>query len=152
MFSRQESSKLRQEFWTTLGQYMSPIPSAEGVPVNWINYKTGEPSISFKMDADNKTATISVLITNNDPGIRELYFDQLVELKNIFNSVLGNDWVWQKNLQEGGRQVSRIYVQITGTSIFNRDDWPTLITFFKEKMIGLDEFWSNVKIAFETLR
>ncbi|RZK28608.1 MAG: DUF4268 domain-containing protein, partial [Hymenobacter sp.] len=41
MYSKAEATQLRQAFWTTFGQYMAPVPSAEGWPTNWINYKTG---------------------------------------------------------------------------------------------------------------
>ena len=50
MFSRQEASQLRKEFWTAFGTYMKPVPSAEGEKVNWLNYKTGEKDVFFKMD------------------------------------------------------------------------------------------------------
>ncbi len=45
MFSKQEASQLRKDFWTAFGLYMRPIPSAEGDKINWINYKTGEKDI-----------------------------------------------------------------------------------------------------------
>ena len=30
MFSKQEASQLRKEFWTAFGQYMKPVLSADG--------------------------------------------------------------------------------------------------------------------------
>lgn len=60
MYTRQEASKLKEEFWTAFGKYMSPIPSAEGLPINWVNYKTGVKDVSFFMEADNKQASIGI--------------------------------------------------------------------------------------------
>ena len=57
MYSKSEASQLKQEFWTSFGQYMSPVLSAEGEKLNWINYKTGEKDIFFKMKANNKKST-----------------------------------------------------------------------------------------------
>lgn len=54
MYTREQISQLRQEFWTTFGQYMSPVLSAEGGKINWLNYKTGIKHLHFKMDADKK--------------------------------------------------------------------------------------------------
>ena len=34
MYSKQEASFLNQKFWTSLGQYLAPIPSAEGEKIN----------------------------------------------------------------------------------------------------------------------
>jgi hypothetical protein len=84
MYSKQEAAQLRQEFWTAFGQYMSPVLSAEGEKVNWVNYKTGEKDIRFRMSADNKTAEIAIELTHKDAGIQQLYFDQFVELKSFW--------------------------------------------------------------------
>jgi hypothetical protein len=34
-------------------------------------------------------------------------------------------------------------------SILQKNDWPALISFFKTRIIALDEFWSSVKYDFE---
>ncbi|MGN6617544.1 MAG: DUF4268 domain-containing protein [Ilyomonas sp.] len=51
-----------------------------------------------------------------------------------------------------GNIISRIYTEIKNVNIFNKNDWPQLISFFKKNMIALDEFWNNVKAIFEALR
>jgi hypothetical protein len=48
--------------------------------------------------------------------------------------------------------VSRIYKEITGVSVFNKDHWPDLISFFKPRIIALDSFWENAKYGFEDLK
>jgi hypothetical protein len=37
-------------------------------------------------------------------------------------------------------------------NLFNRDDWPALISFFKPRLVALDEFWNGAQYAFEELR
>ena len=153
MYSRQEASQLRQEFWTSFGQYMSPVLSAEGEKINWINYRTGEKDIYFKMQANNKKATIGIELTHKDAGIQHLYFEQFAELKKILENSLGEEWTWQLHTaDENGKLISRIYTERNGVSIFKKEDWPALISFFKPRMIALDEFWSIVKYGFEALR
>jgi hypothetical protein len=153
MYSRQEASRLKEEFWTSFGQYMSPVLSAEGEKVNWINYKTGEKDIFFKMKADNKTASIAIELTQKDPGIQQLYFEQFEELKKILEDRLKEKWAWQLHVpDENGRLVSRIFTEKKEVSIFKKEDWPSLISFFKPRMIALDEFWSSAKYGFEALR
>jgi len=78
MYTKAEASQLRQAFWTTFGQYMQPVPSAEGGPVNWVNYKTGIKHLYFRMQADNRQATIAIELTMSDAGIRELFFEQFL--------------------------------------------------------------------------
>ena len=144
---------MKQEFWTTFGQYMSPILSSEGEKTNWVNYKTGEKNIAFRMHADNKTATISVELSHKDKEIQQLYFEQFLQFRNLFEGVMDEMWSWKlHDYDEHGRFVSRIYKKVSGVSIFQKNDWPALISFFKPRIIALDEFWSSVKYAFESLR
>lgn len=153
MYSKQEASQLRQEFWTTFGQYMNPILSTEGEKVNWVNYKTGEKNISFRMYADNKKASISIVLNHTDKEIQQLYFEQFLEFKNMFDDVAKEEWNWQLHAyDEHGKLISQIFKEKTEVSIFQKQDWLELISFFKPRIIALDEFWSQVKYSFEMLR
>lgn len=153
MYPRQETSQLRQEFWTAFGQYVSPILSSDQMKINWTNYKTGEKNIYFGMNADNKIATVAIEIVYKDEGLRELYYEQFLQLKTMLHSTLNEEWHWEKNvMDEHGRMISRIYTQIEKVNVFNRNDWPKLISFFKKNIIALDEFWNSVKDVFESMR
>ena len=153
MYSRQEASKLRQEFWTSFGLYMAPVASTDGEKINWMNYKTGEKDIAFKMQADNRKAFIGIELSHKDPGVQQLYFEQFFQLKNILEASLEEVWEWHEGTyDENGRLVSRIYKTQEGLNIFNKGDWPALISFFKPRIIALDAFWSAAKYTFESLR
>jgi hypothetical protein len=153
MYSRQEASKLRQEFWTSFGLYMMPVASADGEKINWMNYKTGEKDVTFRMQADNKKAFIGIELSHKDPGVQQLYFQQFLELKKLLEGSLDEGWIWQEGIyDENGKLVSRIYMEQSGLNIFNKSDWPALISFFKPRIIGLDAFWSSARYAFESLR
>ena len=105
------------------------------------------------MNADNKTASIAIEITHKDEALQALYFEQFSQLKNIFQSTLNESWIWLLHTNDDyGKTISRIYTSIENINIFNKEDWPQLISFFKPRIIALDEFWSNAKYAFEALR
>ena len=153
MFSKQEVSKLRQEFWTTFGLYLSPLLSSEGEKINWLNYKTGIRHITFRMHADNRKAYIAIELSHTDPIIREIYFQQFTDLKNVMTSILKEEWTWQLNTtDDSGRTLSRIYKELSPINIFIREEWPALISFFKPRIIALDEYWNDVKYGFEALQ
>jgi hypothetical protein len=152
MYSKQEASKLREEFWTAFGQYMSPVLSAEHVKINWINYKTGIRYINFRFHADNKKARIAIEITHPDPLTREILFDQFLQLKKLLHAQLAEEWTWaSSHYNESGKEISVIYTELTHVNIFSKMQWPELISFFKPRIIALDEFWSSAKYAFEAL-
>jgi len=153
MYSKDEASQIRQAFWTTFGQYIAPQLSADGVKVNWVNYKTGIKYLYFKMDADKRSALIEILIAHPHAGIQELFFEQFTELKTVFNSHLNEEWEWVlHDKDENGKTISRIYKQLDGVSVYNRVDWPQLISFFKPRIIALDEFWSTAQYSFDALK
>ena len=153
MYSKQEAAQLKKEFWTAFGQYMMPVLSAEGEKVSWVNYKTGEKSIFFRMQADNQKAVVAIELTHSDKDIQQLYYEQFLQLKNLLEEATGEKWTWQlQTADEYGKTISRISTELPGVSIFKKEDWPRLISFFKTNSIAFDEFWSNVKYAFEALR
>ncbi|RZK69081.1 MAG: DUF4268 domain-containing protein, partial [Pedobacter sp.] len=53
---------------------------------------------------------------------------------------------------ENYKIISRIYAEIDNVNVFNKDDWPKLISFFKPRIIALDDFWYDVKDAFDALK
>jgi hypothetical protein len=153
MYSREEASQLKHNFWTSFGKYLAPVLSAEGEKVNWVNYKTREPNLFFKMDADNESAAIAIVLNHKNTGIQELYFEQLMELRKMLEETLGEEWQWEKlKMDEHGKAVSRVYKTLNDVSIFKQEDWPEMISFFKPRIIALDEFWSQARYAFEALR
>lgn len=152
MYSRQEASKLRQEFWTSFGQYMSPVLSSEGEKIHWMNYKTGEKHIAFRLHADSQSAALSVALTHKDPVIRELYYDQFLQFRKLMEEVLGEPWTWaRETIDDTGKTISSISTELKPVNIFTRQDWPLLISFFKSRLIALDTFWNQVKYGFEAL-
>ena len=150
MYSKQEASQLKQQFWTAFGQYMSPVLSADFEHINWINYKTGKKDIFFRMNADNKTANISIDITHRDTELQTLYFEQFEQLKKLLHEALQEEWKWQLHMHDdNGKIISKIYTGIDDVNVFNKEDWPKLISFFKPRIIALDAFWSIAKNVFE---
>ncbi len=153
MYSKAEASQIRQSFWTTFGRYIAPHPSAEGVKVNWLNYKTGVKHVYFRMHADNHLASIGIEITHPDPGVQELFFLQFTELKTMLGSLMEENWEWKLHTTDAhGQSISRIYKEITPVNVFDREDWPALISFLKPRLIALDEFWTDAKYSFDSLK
>lgn len=152
MYGKEESAAIRKEFWTVFGQYMSHQRSAEGLKVNWINYRTGIKDIYFRSDITRKEAYIGIELHHNDDGIRELFFEQFLELKTYLHSVLDEEWHWEKQIYNDAEKViSSISTSTIGYSIYNKEHWPELIRFLKPRIIKLDEFWADAKYSFNAL-
>jgi len=153
MYSKEEASQIRKKFWISFGQYMKLQPTASGSPVNWVNYKTGIKGLNFKTDVDNKSARIAIEIARKDIDMQELMFDQFEEFILLFEAELGTEWIWHKSFfDENGREISKIELRLENVNIFKEETWPEIISFLKDNLLKLDEFWENVKISFEIFK
>ncbi len=105
------------------------------------------------MHAEAKEAFIAISITDPDAGIQELIFEQFLSFKNILHSSLNEEWEWQLHTRdENYKTVSRIVKFLPGASIYRQEDWPALISFFKPRIIALDEFWSDAQYSFDLFK
>ena len=152
MYSKAEASFITQKFWTSFGMYLSPVPSATFEKVNWVNYKTGIKGIIFKLDAIKNTASVTVEIFLKDTMLQHQYFEIFNNFAAEFQKIGVNKWVFQKDyFQENKGFVSLIAAELKNVNVFKEDDWPTMISFLKLYMLGLDKFWASYKPAFELL-
>lgn len=149
MYSRQESSHIKKEFWTKFGLYMRPLPNADGETVNWLNYKTGAKHIYFRMDSDVRKARIAIELRHPDPVMQKFYFDKLRSLEKLLVEATGEPWNWELHAtDEDGKTVSRVGLELKDINVFEKEDWPRIISFLKPRILALDNFWSMVKEEF----
>jgi hypothetical protein len=140
----------KQEFWIAFGRYMSPILSEEGNRTNWINYKTGIKHVYFKTDAGNGFAYIGLELRHPDRPTQESSFNRLLSFKNILEDVLREEWTWEPLRPDSHSNLySRVAKEIKGVNVFETKDWPSIISFFKPRLIALDSFWGQVKYMME---
>jgi hypothetical protein len=152
MYTRHQTSKLTQEFWTVFGAYMKPVPSADGSRVNWQNYRTGIRHLFFRINADSTGVSISVVIRHPDPVIGALYYEQLQALRRLLEKELDECWTWRaERSEETGASVYSVSKELKGVNVLNREHWHRIISFLKPRIIALDLFWSKARFGFEGL-
>jgi hypothetical protein len=149
MYTKDEASKIKAQFWTSFGQYMKPISGSSGLPVNWINYKTGIKHIHFKMDADNKKAVIAIEISHPQEQQRLHYYNHFLSIKKLLESTTGFTWQWNETMETEHKVISCISQQLDDIKVLNQANWPAIISFLKTRIIALDAFWELVKDGFE---
>lgn len=152
MFTKEQASYLRQQFWTRFGKYMAPVPSASGEKVNWINYKTGVKQITFKMDAAKDSTSIGIYIDDKDQEKGDAFYTVFVQLMPELQQLLPENWAAEKSVvNEHGQVFSRIGTMLAGVSVFRESDWPVMISFLKPRIVALDTFWAEQKDIFEMI-
>ncbi|MFT3981326.1 MAG: DUF4268 domain-containing protein [Ferruginibacter sp.] len=152
MYTREQASQIRQQFWTRFGKYMAPVLSSEGYSTNWINYKTGIRNLYFRMDANKKQASIAIEMMYREPEFAEKIYQQFSLLKFQLEDHTGEEWIWHReDTNEHGQTLSRIYCTREPLNIFKETDWPDIISFLKPRIMALDAFWNEYKMVFEMI-
>jgi len=151
MFTKEEKKNINTEFWTCFGVYMKKYNSKFG-RVKWVNYKSNVKDVYFRLSIDNKKAEFAIEIQHKDDGIRELFFDQFLELKTMLNNLVDEKLEWKQVVFNQYQQpISRISISLSDVSIYNKDDWQSVFQFFENRMVGLHEFWTEFKEIFNNL-
>lgn len=133
MYSREESQKIKREFW---------VAFAEKYPRKWVLYDTKIKDFSFKFFVDNKKAQVLIDIEHRSDEKRTAYFEKIEALKNILEEEFVQDLVYEKNYTlESGKTISRIWIEKQGVGFSNRNNWDTIFDFFNEKMHALEMFY-----------
>jgi len=152
MYTKQESARLRQAFWTAFGQYMAPLPSAGEEKVNWLNYKTGIKHLYFKTDVERDRASVAIVMAHPDMTQQQAFYEQLLQSKKMLETQTGEAWLWQAPKEEEvGKNIGRVYQQLNGVNVFNQADWPAIISFLKPRLVALDAWWQEARYGFEGL-
>ncbi len=133
MYSKEETQKLKREFW---------IAFAEKYPRKWVLYDTKIKDFSFKFYVDNKKAQVLIDIEHRNDDKRNDYFEKLESLKNILEEEFIKDLVFEKNfVLENSKTISRIWVEKLGVGFSNKNHWDAIFDFFNEKMNALEIFY-----------
>jgi hypothetical protein len=133
MFSKEEATLLRKEFWISFGK---------SFPKKWLLYNTQVKGLSFKFVADQKKAEVCMDIENPDELVNLLYYDQLLSLKAVITSEIPEIVFNDAYELESGKIIHRIYLPFEDKfSIHNKATWSKCFKFFLETMPKFESFY-----------
>lgn len=133
MFSKAEAQIIKKEFWTAF---------AEAYPRKWLLYDTKIKDVSFKFYVDNKKAQVMLDIEPKEDDKRQIYFEKMESLKNILIDEFLPDAVFEKDFHlETGKVISRVWVEKTGISLYNKASWAAIFRFFFLSMDAFERFF-----------
>jgi len=133
MFSKAEAQIMKKEFWTAF---------AEAYPRKWLLYDTKIKDVSFKFNVDNKKAQVLLDIEPKEEEKRKIYFEKIESLKNILIEEFLPEAVFEKEYYlENGKAISRVWVEQTGVSLYNRASWAFIFRFFYLNMDAFERFF-----------
>ena len=94
-------------------------------------------------------ATIAIEMSHAEVQRQTIFFNQFVQCRKILKDALQEKWQWVLQAPDAHNKITnRIYASQTGVNVFNKEDWPAIISFFKPRIIALDSFWSAMNDMF----
>ncbi|MCW4468479.1 DUF4268 domain-containing protein [Flavobacterium sp. MFBS3-15] len=133
MFSKAEAQKMKKEFWTAF---------ADAYPRKWLLYDTKIKDVTFKFYVDNKKAQVMLDIEPREDDKRIIYFEKMESLKNILLDEFLPEAVFERNFYlENGKVISRVWVELTGISLYNMASWAAIFRFFNLSMDAFERFF-----------
>mgnify|MGYP003135464738 CR=1 FL=1 len=137
MFSKEESKKVREEFWTNFGK---------GYPRKWVLYNTGIKEVQLKFTFNTEFAQVSLDVYSADEIIQDYYFEKVYALRTILKDDYLNEIKIEENyLLPEGKSVTRFYVQLNSVNINNRKHWTEVSEFLNENMERIESFFLEYK-------
>jgi len=144
MFSKEESKKLRQEFWITFGKRTALLPTDDGLKKKWILFKTGIPDLSFKFESERKFARVCIDIDSRDLVKRIQLWEKFESLKKVLEETVPSELIWDDAfVLDNRKEISRIYCHLDGVSLYNQKKWPEIFDFFVANMLGIEEVFKD---------
>lgn len=134
MFSKEESEKLRKQFWTSFGK---------SFPRKWLLYNTKIKGFAFKFVANRKEALVCLDIEMKSETLQLNYHNKIVSLKNILiNEYISNVIIDDNYILDNGKVIIRIYTKSPEKfSIHNKKSWQKAYEFFVEDMSKFEAFY-----------
>ncbi|HUH46095.1 MAG TPA: DUF4268 domain-containing protein [Arenibacter sp.] len=137
MFSKEESKRLRQEFWISFGK---------SFPRNWILHNTKIKDFSLKFHFELKRAMVSMDLENRNLEKRIELWEKLIALRSILETdYLPNIQFDASAILDNGKEISRIWVKKEDVSIHNKNTWQETMLFLKDNMIQFEAFFEEYK-------
>ncbi|WP_405398164.1 DUF4268 domain-containing protein [Maribacter sp. Asnod2-G09] len=134
MFSKEDSRKLREEFWISFGK---------SFPNKWTLYKTKVKGLSFKFHFDLKMAMVSIDV-DSDLEQRVKVWDKLVALKSILIDEYLPEAIYEDFfILDNQKDISRIFVQLNDVSIHNKNSWRETMEFLNKSMLAIETFYEE---------
>lgn len=133
MYSKAESQIIKKQFWTAF---------ADAYPRKWLLYDTKIKDVTFKFYVDNKKAQVMLDIEPKEDDKRKIYFEKIESLRNILLEEFLAEAIIEKDFYlENGKVISRIWVELTGISLYNMASWAMIFRFFSINMDAFERFF-----------
>jgi hypothetical protein len=150
MFSKEEAKKRREEFWESFKQMSVPRRTRKRLPGNWMLDQTGIKALNLRFHVDRKVAQVGIDVETRNMERRIELYEKLESIKKVLEEAMGSSLIWELDyIRENSKSVSRIYLQMEGVDIYERETWAAAHRFMYENMMKLESFYREYSDYFK---
>ncbi|MFA8435723.1 MAG: DUF4268 domain-containing protein [Marinifilaceae bacterium] len=143
MYTKEEAREMRLAFWDGFKRYSK---KSGRKMTSWVLKGTQIREAQLKFDCSEKEARVSLQIDHKFDESRLQVYQRFEKYRPVINDTCGEELIWNPNFYiEGFKEVSLIYYQLDGVSIYRKEQWEQIYAFFVEKMTLLEEAFLDVK-------
>ena len=126
---------LRIEFWKLLLNDISEksnlFSNIKPSKDSWIAAGSGMSGVTYNIVVTGKYIRIEFCIWGKTQEENKVVYDMLEERKMEIESIFGRSFIWERMTN---KRMSRVKLEESGLSIFNKEDWPRMIDFVKDNI------------------
>jgi len=146
MYTKEEEKIIRKEFWDRFERYSTIRRRQKGLPARWIMNKTGIRQLKLKFEFTTDYASVGIDIETRNTDRRIELYGKLEELKKVLEEYSGKSFNWElEYILPNGKSISRIFIELPGVSIYNKDSWDQVFPFFFKNMMKIEKFYDEYR-------
>jgi hypothetical protein len=146
MLNREELKQANTLFWNEFRIYMQKTRSSSGRRMNWLNYPSDVKGIYIRLHVDAKSAKLCFDIQPKNDGVRELIWEQMLELKNLMETTMQHETEWLERMySQEGKLFSRIQWALHSVNFYDPAVKPIIFSFLHDRLQEFDVFYQEYK-------
>lgn len=143
MYTKEESKGIKIQFWDGFKRYSKEKGRKM---TSWVLRGTQIKEVQLKFDLNEDGAFVILQIDSKLDSKRFSVFERFEKYKPVIVDACGSDLKWEKNyFIKDFKNVSMIFYQLEGASIYKKDEWKSYFDFLFSKMKILEEAYLDVK-------
>jgi hypothetical protein len=150
MYSKEEAKEIREDFWDRFTTLSVKKRAARKLPGKWMLNQTGIRALNLKFHVDRKVAQVGIDLETRNMDKRIEIYEKLEAVKTLLEQAMGGPMQWElEYIRENGKSVSRIYKEIDGIDIYDRQTWKKAHEFMLDNMLKLELFYREYQDYFK---
>jgi hypothetical protein len=150
MYTKEESKALREEFWNTFNALSKMKRLRKKLPGEWVLTQTGVKALNLRFHVDRKVAQVGIDLETRNMDRRFELYEKLESVKKVMEEAMNEPLIWElEYIRENGKSVSRIYLQMDGVDIYNKETWQAGHQFMFDRMSKLEAFYLEYRDFFK---